>query len=65
MPYKRHNEVNFALTAVVKLAAPCTFFFINRFKPVLSFHLSNLLAILDLPEMRLKKQMSGSHVEVW
>ena len=31
MPYKRHNEVNFALTAVAKVAAPCTFFFINRF----------------------------------
>ena len=65
MPYKRHNEVNFALTAVVKLAALCTFFFINRLKPALSFNLSNLLAILDPSEMRRKKQMSGSHVEVW
>ena len=42
MPCKRHNVVNFALTAVVKLAAPCTFFFmINRIKPALSFNLSN------------------------
>ena len=30
MSCKRHNVVSFALTAVVKLAAPYTFFFINR-----------------------------------
>ena len=62
LPCKRPNVVNVSLTAVVKLKAPFTFFFINRLSLALSFNLSNLLAILDPSEMRRKNWQSSQSV---